>query len=217
MDNLDPEFLRKSASAVHRADTNSMGRDFAHKLLRCTSLDVLEEMLEHCRKSKCPAMPVEAKYFLADVSVEGYVEQKAKYSFDKGRGKDNDERWCHAAKRKDVVFKCTKIPDFDTAMIQADAADMADSAIRESAINRKAFWAHQSRGARKRDGNPNSDFCDAKGFVAQVTSLGANNIHQMSEPKKSATRATIQKNQHLASGIDLFRFCLCRSNKRVDV
>ena len=179
-----------------------------HDTKRRLSFDKLDNLLNACNKGICPKLNPEDHMYLIDISAACYIHERAYYySLDK-IGIDDTDRYHLAEKRLKKVFDCPVInPELDSSLFETDCASLAKIYRCDvSAKKRKAYWRFLARQATgEKVGNAESDYC------------GACNI--LDSACDSGKKATILKNKDfwlknldIINGIDLFRYCLFRSN-----
>ena len=180
--------------------------DYKHILKRTISFDRLDQLLSSCKDGKCPIINEYDIYFLVDISLDGYVNDRAYYYFKDSLLGNDDDRYKNAKERINIVFKCKKKPKIDQNVFDKDYNEIAGEKFLTS-IRRKAFWI-SLKYQYESNHNPNLDFCGAFGFISTVKegheSLKSGNFHI------DNFRSYLNENLHACNGLDLFRICYFR-------
>lgn len=177
--------------------------DFKHDFKRRLSFDKLDQMIDGCFEGKCPEITDECHYLLVDISLEGYIQERAYYySIDKIWAND-EERYNKSKDRINKVLKCDKQCGIDKGVIDLGFNDLKQN--QDSAKRRKAFWSYLSR----KNQDKHADYLESSGLVDKFSDAFnqpefINSIRQEQWPKQA----------HLINGFELFSLCLLRDRNK---
>jgi len=175
--------------------------DFFHSLKRRKSFDLLDGYLDLCCQGKCPDIKEIDIYHLVDISIEGYIKDRAYYYTvpkDQIIGKDDNDRYYMAWNKLRKVYNCSCLATIDRSIFLADTNEV-EVIFREQARKRKAYWSYLSNAASDHVCN----YCKSCEFVEK---------QKEKESNPDAYRQLILENQNKANAIDLFRLCHIRRN-----
>lgn len=188
------------------APNDPANADEIHWCKRLWSYDLMDEFLDGCAQGRCPNLAKEDLQYLIDISVNGYVKQKALRMSEANQGSDDKHRYYQALARAQAVLRCSINPTFPRDLFDADERDLASNpAHREGARKRKAYWRYMDRegGEGSLTDHDREDFCDACGFL--------NSVHSAPGGKASPPNPDDwERNFDIVNAIDLYRFCLQR-------
>jgi len=185
--------------------------DKYHMLKRNIGFAWFDRMLEDCRNEKCPGyFSDDIFYALTDISLEGYVLQKAYYFSGAEVGISDKERYFKALGRIDNVLVCKKKTKLNINLFNHDSRQIyykteKKSPFYQSARLRKAYWSYLKN-------YPNNDqiedYFSTCGFIDK--------IHRIYNKKKCTPedfekyKEILSENHHIANPLDLYRFCVVR-------
>jgi tetratricopeptide (TPR) repeat protein len=180
-----------------------------HETKRLHSFDRLNDILTKCSKGICPTINKEDQYYLVDISLDGFMLDRAYYFFVDDLYFDAQGRYLEAKKLIQNVLKCKKNPKFNDTTIASFELDYNQMFHKEKSVkNRKAFWISQKYEFDNTH-DQRKDYCGACGFVKTVI-----DVHKQRFPyTENQLRIFIDKNSHVANGMDLMRFCYIRQLK----
>jgi len=191
---------------------NRQESDRMHDEKRIESFFVFDQLLEFCNKGACPQAIFNSvsKHVLIDISLHGYINQRAYYYAIDGIGDDDIDRYHMASNRINKVFRCKNLFLLEEGVFIEDAEEVND--IRKNAAafhgvrNRKAYW-------RYLDGRPFNDayedYCKANEFIGEVNRVGARD--KCTKTELRIMKELLLANQNIANPMDLFRYCWIRS------
>jgi len=188
--------------------------DKYHMLKRNIGFAWFDRMLEDCRNEKCPGyFSDDIFYALTDISLEGYVLQKAYYFSGAEVGISDKERYFKALGRIDNVLVCKKKTKLNINLFNHDSRQIyykteKKSPFYQSARLRKAYWSYLKN-------YPNNDqiedYFSTCGFIDK--------IHRIYNKKKCTSedlekyKEILSENHHIANPLDLYRFCVVRKKQ----
>jgi len=188
--------------------------DKYHMLKRNIGFAWFDRMLEDCRNEKCPGyFSDDIFYALTDISLEGYVLQKAYYFSGAEVGISDKERYFKALGRIDNVLVCKKKTKLNINLFNHDSRQIyykteKKSTFYQSARLRKAYWSYLKN-------YPNNDqiedYFSTCGFIDK--------IHRIYNKKKCTSedlekyKEILSENHHIANPLDLYRFCVVRKKQ----
>jgi hypothetical protein len=188
--------------------------DKYHMLKRNIGFSWFDRMLEDCRNEKCPGyFSDDIFYALTDISLEGYVLQKAYYFSGAEVGISDKERYFKALGRIDNVLVCKKKTKLNINLFNHDSRQIyykteKKSPFYQSARLRKAYWSYLKN-------YPNNDqiedYFSTCGFIDK--------IHRIYNKKKCTSedlekyKEILSENHHIANPLDLYRFCVVRKKQ----
>lgn len=165
-----------------------------HEIKRRFSFDLLDSFLTLCSEGICPIINKEHIYYLADISINCYVKERAFYYHEDGIGNDDDDQYFMAINKINKIFICQKKPELKSSVFDVDSLQVQKEYF-YSARNRKAFWGYLTQN----DICPQDNYCQACGFIEQQELL--------EEGSKGQYKDFIHNNLDKANGVDLYRFC----------
>ncbi|HAY38593.1 MAG TPA: hypothetical protein DCY53_04170 [Desulfobacteraceae bacterium] len=188
--------------------------DKYHVLKRNIGFAWFDRMLEDCRNEKCPGyFSDDIFYALTDISLEGYVLQKAYYFSGAEVGISDKERYFKALGRIDNILVCKKKTKLNINLFNHDSRQIyykteKKSPFYQSARLRKAYWSYLKN-------YPNNDqiedYFSTCGFIDK--------IHRIYNKKKCTSedlekyKEILSENHHIANPLDLYRFCVVRKKQ----
>jgi len=188
--------------------------DKYHMLKRNIGFAWFDRMLEDCRNEKCPGyFSDDIFYALTDISLEGYVLQKAYYFSGAEVGISDKERYFKALGRIDNILVCKKKTKLNINLFNHDSRQIyykteKKSTFYQSARLRKAYWSYLKN-------YPNNDqiedYFSTCGFIDK--------IHRIYNKKKCTPedfekyKEILSENHHIANPLDLYRFCVVRKKQ----
>lgn len=188
--------------------------DKYHMLKRNIGFAWFDRMLEDCRNEKCPGyFSDDIFYALTDISLEGYVLQKAYYFSGAEVGISDKERYFKALGRINNVLVCKKKTKLNINLFNHDSRQIyykteKKSTFYQSARLRKAYWSYLKN-------YPNNDqiedYFSTCGFIDK--------IHRIYNKKKCTSedlekyKEILFENHHIANPLDLYRFCVVRKKQ----
>lgn len=188
--------------------------DKYHMLKRNIGFAWFDRMLEDCRNEKCPGyFSDDIFYALTDISLEGYVLQKAYYFSGAEVGISDKERYFKALGRINNVLVCKKKTKLNINLFNHDSRQIyykteKKSPFYQSARLRKAYWSYLKN-------YPNNDqiedYFSTCGFIDK--------IHRIYNKKKCTSedlekyKEILSENHHIANPLDLYRFCVVRKKQ----
>ena len=199
--------FRQRVIEIHSEIKTYTKEDSLHILKRRCSFDLMECALDCCSKGKCPPFTIEEHQMLVDISLEGYIAEKAWYDGEKNIGSDPDERNRMAYERVAKVLHCKNEPSVNDEIFVYDYNLLKHNHhLFQRAIHRKAFWAHMSDRGR----------CHLENFSIGTSLVKGNmQLHEnngsMSNASLNQLINTISDNYYVCSGLDLFRICFFRN------
>jgi hypothetical protein len=168
-------------------------------------------MLEDCRNENCPGyFSDDIFYALTDISLEGYVLQKAYYFSGIEVGIDDKERYFKALERINNVLACKKKTKLNINFFNQDSRQIyykteKKSTFYQSARLRKAYWSYLKNCPNNHQIEDYFSTCE---FI--------DNIHRIYNKKKCTSedfetyKDILSENHHIANPLDLYRFCVVR-------
>jgi hypothetical protein len=188
--------------------------DRYHTLKRHIGFAWFDRMLDGCQKGNCPnCFTDDIFYALTDMSLEGYVLQKA-YLLSGGEdGKNDQERYFTALGKVHHVLTCKKETELNINLFNQDSRQVyykteKTSAFYQSARLRKAYWKYLK-------GYPNND--QIENYFSTCRFI--DNIHRIYNKKKCTSEeletysALLFENYDIANPLDLYRYCIVRKKQ----
>ena len=188
--------------------------DKYHTLKRNIGFAWFDRMLEDCHNEKCPGyFSDDIFYALTDLSLEGYVLQKA-YLFSADQVGINDkERYFKALGRINNVLVCKKITKLNINLFNQDSRQVyyraeKTSTIYKSSRLRKAYWSYLKN-------SPNNDQIEDYFSTCEFI----DKIHRIYNKKRCASedlekyKEILSESHHIATPLDLYRFCVVRKKQ----
>jgi hypothetical protein len=201
-------FEYKSKSYPDNLDDNY------HILKRNIGFAWFDRMLKDCQKGNCPRyFSDDIFYALTDVSLEGYVLQKAYHLSGAEVGMNDKEIYFKALGEINNVLVCKKKTKLNINLFNHDSRLIyykteKKSPFYQSARLRKAYWSYLKN-------YPNNDqiedYFSTCGFIDK--------IHRIYNKKKCTSedlekyKEILSENHHIANPLDLYRFCVVRKKQ----
>lgn len=210
--------IKDRFEAIH----NQPEISYQHEQMRLNGFLIFDSLIEDCQRGMCPdligttkgRMEYEALVkFLTDISIDGYIEEKAYYYAEAGIGSDDKNRYYMANERILRVLNCNMIPTVNCVLLDYDSNSI-NSHYKENARRRKAYWMYLQYAPYN---NPYTDYCGASRFIEE--------IHETSGKKRcndddlSKVMNLVLDYSHIANALDLYRVCLTRKktcSRRLD-
>lgn len=198
-------FEFKSKLFAHNLD------DKYHMLKRNIGFAWFDRMLQDCQKGNCPSYFTDDTFYaLTDMSLEGYVRQKAYLFSGDEVGINDDERYFKALGEINHVLICKKKPKLNMNLFNQDSRQVyykteKTSAFYQSARLRKAYWKYLR-------GCPNNDQIEDYFYTCEFI----DKIHQIYNKKRCTSedcktyKEILSDNHDIANPLDLYRFCIVR-------
>jgi hypothetical protein len=199
----------------HRSQLNTHNlNDKYHTLKRNIGFAWFDRMLEDCRNENCPGyFSDDIFYALTDMSLEGYVLQKAYLFSGDEVGINDKERYFEALGRIKNVLGCKKETKLNINLFNQDSRQVyykteKTSTFYQSARLRKAYWSYLKN-------YPNNhqieDYFSTCEFIDK--------IHRIYNKKRCTSKdfekyeEILSENHHIANPLDLYRFCVVRTKQ----
>lgn len=190
--------------------------DSYHTLKRNIGFAWFDRMLKNCRKGNCPTyFSDDIFYALTDMSLEGYILQKAYHFSNAGVGINDNERYFKALGEINNVLACKKEPKLNPDLFNEDSRQVyrktKKSPFYESARLRKAYWNYLK-------GYPNNDEIEDYFFTCEFI----DKIHRIYNKKRCTSkdvekyREILSETLHIANPSDLYRFCIIRQKANIN-
>ena len=188
--------------------------DKYHTLKRNIGFEWFDRMLGDCRKGNCPSYVTnDVFYALTDMSLEGYVLQKAYLSTGTEAEMDDKERYFKALGKINNVLICKKETDLNVNLFNQDSRQVyykteKTSTFYQSARLRKAYWKYLK-------GYPNNDqiedYFSTCEFIDKTHRIY--NKKRCTSEDLGAYKEILSKNHDIANPLDLYRFCIIRKKQ----
>jgi hypothetical protein len=204
------EFLFDYKNKLHADNLD----DGYHNLKRNTGFVWFDRMLKDCQNGSCPKyISEDIVYILSDMSLEGYILQKA-YHLSKAKvGINDEERYYKALGEINCVMNCKNESQLDIKILNHDSKQVyykakKQSAVYQSARLRKAYWAYLK-------GAPNND--QIKDYFSTCEYI--DKVHRIYNKKTCTSddceryKEILSENCHVANPLDLFRLCIIRKKQ----
>lgn len=205
------EFLSEYKSKLY---DNTLDDNY-HTLKRSLGFAWFDRMLGDCRQGNCPGyFSNDIFYALTDMSLEGYVLQKAYHFSDTGVGINDNERYFKALGEINTVLACKKEPKLNINLFNQDSRQVyykteKKSAFYQSARLRKAYWKYLKE-------YPNNDeiedYFSTCGFIDKVH--GIYNKKRCTSQDFETYKKILSENLDIANPLDLYRLCIIRKKAR---
>lgn len=205
------EFLSEYKSKLY---DNTLDDNY-HTLKRNLGFAWFDRMLGDCRQGNCPGyFSNDIFYALTDMSLEGYVLQKAYHFSDTGVGINDNERYFKALGEINTVLACKKEPKLNINLFNQDSRQVyykteKKSAFYQSARLRKAYWKYLKE-------YPNNDeiedYFSTCGFIDKVH--GIYNKKRCTSQDFETYKEILSENLDIANPLDLYRLCIIRKKAR---
>ena len=190
--------------------------DKYHSLKRSIGFAWFDRMLKDCQKGNCPRyFSDDIFYALTDLSLEGYVLQKAYHFSNAGVGANDQERYFKALGEIYKVLSCKKEVKLVINLFNQDSRQVyykteKKSTLYQSVRLRKAYWNYLKE-------FPNNNEIEDYFFTCEFI----NKIHRIYNKKKCTSEdlqkyiETVSENRHIANPLDLYRLCIIRNKASV--
>lgn len=177
--------------------------DGRHVTKRKLSFDIFDNLLTCCGNGNCPILEEKYIWYLSDISINHYVNERAYYYSVDNIGKNDENRYCIANEGIDKVLSCcaTNIT-LDKNIFKVDACQTRND-FKESSRNRKAYWEYLTKKEGGEKSKPSCNYCNACCFLESQASFEE-------ELESIIYRELLIKNKDKANAIDLFRLCHIR-------
>jgi len=191
--------------------------DKYHMLKRNIGFAWFDRMLEDCRNEKCPGyFSDDIFYALTDVSLEGYVLQKAYHLSNTEVGINDTERYFKALRKINNVLVCEKRPKFNINLFNRDSRQVyykteKKSTFYQSVRLRKAYWNYLKEYPNN---NQIEDYFFTCDFIDRAHRIY--NKQRCTSEDFETYRELLSENRHIANPLDLFRFCIIRKKKSIN-
>jgi hypothetical protein len=205
------EFLSEYKSKLY---DNTLDDNY-HTLKRNLGFAWFDRMLGDCRQGNCPGyFSNDIFYALTDMSLEGYVLQKAYHFSDTGVGINDNERYFKALGEINTVLACKKEPKLNINLFNQDSRQVyykteKKSSFYQSARLRKAYWKYLKE-------YPNNDeiedYFSTCGFIDKVH--GIYNKKRCTSQDFETYKKILSENLDIANPLDLYRLCIIRKKAR---
>jgi hypothetical protein len=205
------EFLSEYKSKLY---DNTLDDNY-HTLKRNLGFAWFDRMLGDCRQGNCPGyFSNDIFYALTDMSLEGYVLQKAYHFSDTGVGINDNERYFKALGEINTVLACKKEPKLNINLFNQDSRQVyykteKKSSFYQSARLRKAYWKYLKE-------YPNNDeiedYFSTCGFIDKVH--GMYNKKRCTSQDVETYKKILSENLDIANPLDLYRLCIIRKKAR---
>lgn len=191
--------------------------DKYHALKRNIGFAWFDRMLKDCRNGICPRyFSADIFYALTDVSLEGYVLQKAYYFYITGIGMNDKERYFKAVGEINTVLACKKEAKLAINLFNRDSKQVyykteKKSPLYQSVRLRKAYWNYLKE-------YPNNDQIEDYFFTCEFIEK----IHRIYNKKRCTSedlekyKETLSENRHIANPLDLYRLCIIRNKPSIN-
>lgn len=191
--------------------------DKYHTLKRNIGFAWFDRMLKDCRNGNCPIyFSDDIFYALTDVSIEGYILQKAYYFYIAGIGMNDQGRYFKAMEEINTVLTCKKEAKLTINLFNRDSKQVyyrteKKSPLYQSVRLRKAYWNYLKA-------YPNNDQIEDYFFTCDFIEK----IHRIYNKKRCTSEdlekyiETLSENRHIANPLDLYRLCIIRNKASVN-
>ena len=188
--------------------------DKYHRLKRNIGFAWFDRMLEDCQNENCPGyFSDDIFYALTDMSLEGYVLQKAYLFSGEEVGINDKERYFKALGRINNVLVCQKKTKLNINLFNQDSRQIyykteKTSPFYQSARLRKAYWSYLKN-------YPNNDQIEDYFSTCEFI----DKIHRIYNKKRCTSedlekyKEILSENHHIANPLDLYRFCVVRKKQ----
>jgi hypothetical protein len=193
---------------------DNLDDDRYHTLKRHIGFAWFDRMLKDCQEGNCPGyFSNDIFYALTDMSLEGYVLQKAYLLAADEVGDSDIERYFRALEKIYNVLACKKKPALNINLFNQDSRQVyykteKTSTLYQSARLRKAYWKYLR-------GYPNNDqiedyfsTCD---FIEKIHRIY--NKKRCSSQDLETYKEQLSENNGIANPLDLYRFCIVRKKQ----
>ena len=191
--------------------------DEYHTLKRTIGFAWFDRMLKDCRKSNCPRyFSDDIFYALTDMSLEGYVLQKAYHFSGAEVGISDQERYFKALGKINTVLDCKKETKLNINLFNQDSRQVyykteKKSTFYQAARLRKAYWSYLKE-------YPNNDQIEDYFFTCNFIDRAHRiyNKQRCTSEDFETYKELLSENRHIAHPIDLYRLCIIRKKKSIN-
>jgi hypothetical protein len=188
--------------------------DRYHTLKRNIGFAWFDRMLEDCQKGNCPSYVTDDVFYaLTDMSLEGYVLQRAYLFSGDDVGVNDKDRYFKALGKINTVLICEKETELDINLFNQDSRQVyykteKTSTFYQSARLRKAYWKYLKE-------YPNNDQIEDYFSTCEFI----DKIHRVYNKKRCTSedfetyKEILSENHDIANPLDLYRFCIIRKKK----
>ncbi len=212
--------LKKKTEYLFEYKSKSYGHvlnDEYHTLKRTIGFAWFDRMLKDCRKSNCPRyFSDDIFYALTDMSLEGYVLQKAYHFSGAEVGISDQERYFKALGKINTVLDCKKETKLNINLFNQDSRQVyykteKKSTFYQAARLRKAYWSYLK-------GYPNNDQIEDYFFTCNFIDRAHRiyNKQRCTSEDFETYKELLSENRHIANPIDLYRLCIIRKKKSIN-
>lgn len=191
--------------------------DRYHTLKRNIGFAWFDRMLEGCRKGNCPDYVTDDVFYaLTDMSLDGYVLQKAYLFSGDEIGINDEDRYFKALGEINHVLICKIETTLNMNLFNQDSRQVyyrkeRSSTFYQSARLRKAYWKYLKEYPNN---NQIEDYFSTCEFIDK--------IHRIYNKKRCTTedfetyKKILSENRGIANPLDLYRFCIVRKKTSVN-
>lgn len=181
-------------------------QDAFHAVKRKYAFDLYDIFLDHCMKGICPLISQAHSYYLIDISIEGYIANRAYYYSIDEIGRDSQDRFFIAQKKGKIMLECcVKKPSLNKEIFNEDQ-NQINKQYYKNAVKRKAYWNMLS-GKYK---NSKEDYSNALYFVDKIKELYDRGINKKQVEVLQELKELLVENLNIASALDMYKFCFLR-------
>jgi hypothetical protein len=184
----------------------SFNDDVSHDIKRRQSFEIFDRLLDSCMRHKCPLLVANSHKYLIDISVEGYILERA--YFNSLDGTEGVENYMMAQERVQRMLVCPIRPSLSPKLFDHDAEDAKNNI--ENVIRRKAYWAYQSRISHQGGGDSRTDYAEAMNFQEQMTSAYLDATMNKKPVDLDILKRLLEDSPYMANAIDMYRYCFIR-------
>jgi hypothetical protein len=188
--------------------------DMYQSCKRIISFKIFDTLLDSCMAAICPKIIPYFHQYLTDISVEGYIRERAYLYYMDGIGKDDKERYFLAAQRGARMFECpVKKPTLDKEVFEIESNSFNVQANYDGAIRRKAFWRYMSRKTAGSEDDPINNHVIANEFVYSMKGFYAKTKYvedKIDLEKIQRLRGLLEENLNIANALDMYKYCYFR-------
>ena len=171
-----------------------------HSVKRCYSFDYFDSFLSSCAMGVCPEIRERHVYYLVDISINGYINQRSYYYHVDDIGIDDNDRYLLSLNKVKNIFNCKKQANMDEILFDTNQLQI-QTIFEESAKRRKAYWTYLSN---TENIEKIENFYKACAFLdTQISCINENNEKKYEK--------LLLENLDKANALDLFRLCNIRN------
>jgi len=197
----------------NKSDADNLD-DKYHALKRNVGFAWFDRMLKDCQEGNCPSyFTDDIFYALTDMSLEGYILQKAYLFSGDEVGINDKERYFKALGEINHVLICKKETELNINMFNQDSRQVyykteKTSTFYQSARLRKAYWKYLK-------GYPNNDQIEDYFSTCEFI----DKTHRIYNKKRCTLedfetyKEILSENQDIANPLDLYRSCIVRKKQ----